>query len=259
MQVGCEGPNDGWPIDDALEKRRSLLSLFVLYKNSEFFFFYYTNVWNFVRILSILSSESDLIGVYRCFSREAGKMGLFMLQWKEYKNGENVSIENYKPDCGGSSYDLTVADLKNRVLRRSLWIWYLDAWNNPMEPCDAPVVAWPSVMEGFGLSGVRLIVPNHRALLRNSDIDHEAGSLQALYFWDWSCAQTFPLRKWSGHGLGINWWRISGLPIVQAFVRFWSSSLVEHDSIKTQINWAWNCVMGANVLKIWSDWNKKGI
>ena len=49
-----------------------------------------------------LSSESDLIGVCRCFSREAGAKWAFYATMKGYKNGENVSIENYKPDfCGG--------------------------------------------------------------------------------------------------------------------------------------------------------------
>lgn len=37
---------------------------------------------------------------------------------------KNVSIENYKPDFAvEAAYDLTVADLKNRVLRQSSWIW----------------------------------------------------------------------------------------------------------------------------------------
>ena len=72
-------------------------------------------------------SESDLIGVCRCFSREAGaKWAFYATNERSIKMEKNVSIENYKPDFAvEAAHDLTVADLKNRGLRRSLWIWII--------------------------------------------------------------------------------------------------------------------------------------
>ena len=74
-----------------------------------------------------LSSESDLIGVCCCFSREAGAKWAFLCyNERSIKMEKNVSIENYKPDFAvEAAYDLTVTDLKNRVSRRSLWIWII--------------------------------------------------------------------------------------------------------------------------------------
>ena len=59
---------------------------------------------------------------------------------------------------------------------------------------------------------------------------------QALYLWDWSCPQTFPLwEKWSGHGRGSTDDGYSGCH--RAGIRsILVKPLVEHDSIKTQIN-----------------------
>ena len=48
-------------------------------KNSEFFFFYYTMFLELCKdFVYFLSSESDLIGVCRCFSREAGAKWAFL-------------------------------------------------------------------------------------------------------------------------------------------------------------------------------------
>ena len=101
---------------------------------------------------------------------------------------KNVSIENYKPDFAvEAAYDLTVADLKNKVSRRSLVDLdnTLIAWNNRMGlPGD--VRQWLHDLRdgGFQLSWCPIIVPNGSSVrLRNFDIDYEAWSLKPLYFW----------------------------------------------------------------------------
>lgn len=64
-------------MDDQLmifwRRGETFFKLVCFIKNSEFFFFYYTMFLELCKdFVYFLSSESDLIGVCRCFSREAG-------------------------------------------------------------------------------------------------------------------------------------------------------------------------------------------
>ena len=82
-----------------------------------------------------LSSEIDLIGVCRCFSRQASAKWAFLCyNERSIKMEKNVSIENYKPDFAvEAAYDLTVADLKKQGIKAVLVDLdnTLIAWNNP--------------------------------------------------------------------------------------------------------------------------------
>ena len=75
-------------------------------KNSEFFFFYYTMFLELCKdFVYFLSSESDLIGVCSCFSREAGAKWAFLCyNERSIKNGEKrVNRKLQTRFCGGSS------------------------------------------------------------------------------------------------------------------------------------------------------------
>ena len=75
-------------------------------KNSEFFFFYYIMFLELCKdFVYFLSSEIDLIGVYRCFSREAGaNWAILCYNEGSIKNGEKrVNRKLQTRFCGGSS------------------------------------------------------------------------------------------------------------------------------------------------------------
>ena len=75
-------------------------------KNSEFFFFYYTMFLELCKdFVYFLSSEIDLIGVCRCFSREASAKWFFLCyNERSIKNGEKrVNRKLQTRFCGGSS------------------------------------------------------------------------------------------------------------------------------------------------------------
>lgn len=70
------------------------------------FFFYYTMFLEVCKdFVYFLSSESDLIGVCRCFSREAGAKWAFLCyNERSIKNGEKrVNRKLQTRFCGGSS------------------------------------------------------------------------------------------------------------------------------------------------------------
>ncbi len=55
-------------------------------------------------------------------TKPSAKYAHLCYKFREYKNGENVNRDNYKPGFCGGRYDLWPVDLKNKALRRSLWI-----------------------------------------------------------------------------------------------------------------------------------------
>lgn len=75
-------------------------------KNSEFFFFYYIMFLELCKdFVYFLSSEIDLIGVCRCFSRQASAKWAFLCyNERSIKNGEKrVNRKLQTRFCGGSS------------------------------------------------------------------------------------------------------------------------------------------------------------
>ena len=125
---------------------------------------------------------------------------------------KNVSIENYKPDFAvEAAYDLTVTDLKKQGIKAVLVDLdnTLIAWNNPDGTPE--MRQW---LHDLRDGGIRVIVVSNNSPKRvkraveKFDIDYEAWSLMT------------DIR--AAHRAGIR----------SILVK----PLVEHDSIKTQIN-----------------------
>ena len=132
---------------------------------------------------------------------------------------KNVSIENYKPDFAvEAAYDLTVADLKKQGIKAVLVDLdnTLIAWNNPDGTPE--MRQW---LHDLRDGGIRVIVVSNNSPKRvkraveKFDIDYEAWSLKPFTFGIDRALKRFHYEK-------------NEVVMVKP--------LVEHDSIKTQIN-----------------------
>lgn len=188
-----------------------------------------------------LSSESDLIGACRCFSREAGAKWAFLCyNERSIKMEKNVSIENYKPDFAvEAAYDLTVTDLKKQGIKAVLVDLdnTLIAWNNPDGTPE--MRQW---LHDLRDGGIRVIVVSNNSPKRvkraveKFDIDYEAWSLKPFTFGIDRALKRFHYEKnevvMVGDQLMTDIRAAHRAGIRSILVK----PLVEHDSIKTQIN-----------------------
>ena len=188
-----------------------------------------------------LSSESDLIGVCRCFSREAGAKWAFLCyNERSIKNGEKrVNRKLQTRFAVEAAYDLTVADLKKQGIKAVLVDLdnTLIAWNNPDGTPE--MRQW---LHDLRDGGIRVIVVSNNSPKRvkraveKFDIDYEAWSLKPFTFGIDRALKRFHYEKnevvMVGDQLMTDIRAAHRAGIRSILVK----PLVEHDSIKTQIN-----------------------
>ncbi len=164
---------------------------------------------------------------------------------------EKTSIEITNQILRWKQPMISITDLKNRVSRRSLWIWIIPtAWNNPdgdsqcASGCMTFVMGWIRAIVVFHMSQTGQARCYYRILTM------KPGRSSPL-LWDWSGPQTFPYcekMKWSWSDQ--RWWisaahRAGIRSILPSLGRAW---LDQDDQLG-----AWTPLSEASGRKIWSD------